>query len=148
MLPTTLDESLGKILQDTQAWAFPTDINERKRCAAAQEFYEWIRDNLSEEALGEGVSRLSIIIAKSELTDRYQELRRQVGKRCRNQASDRGHECIFHIWDQAYQHLEKLANQLPVSGAFQEIQRLKEMNEKDDNRPFATLVALLENEKR
>ena len=144
MLPTKLNESLNKILDDTQAWSFPSDGNKRKRCAAAQKFFEWTRENVGKEAFAEGFSRLSILIAKADLTDRYQELRRQVNKRCRNHTSDRGHECIFHIWEQAYQQLEKLSGRLPVSVTFPELQLLKEMNEKDDNRPFATLVALLE----
>ena len=141
MLPDKLDESLEKILKETENWSVPDFTN---RCDAAQVFYEWTQENMSEEVLGEGVSRLTIILAKAELTDRYQELRRQVPKRCRNHTSDRGHKCIYHVWDQAYQKLLKLAGQLPVSATFPEIQLLKEMNERDDKRPFATLVALLE----
>ena len=138
-MPIKLDESLDKILKETPSWSVPDETN---RCDAAQLFYEWTQENINEEASGAGVSRLSIIVAKAELTDRYQELRRQVNKRCRNHTSDRGHECIFHIWDQTYHRLEKLAGRLPLSVTFPELQLLKELKERDDERPFATLVAL------
>jgi hypothetical protein len=143
VLPEKLDDNLEAILEDIKPWSIP---EKPKRCQKAQEFYEWIEENLSPEALGENIKLLTIRLAKAELSDRYQFFRRQVNKRCRNKMSNRGHECIFHVWDQAYTRLDEVEGRLPEPLSIPELQELKRLRERDDDRPFATLVALQDEE--
>lgn len=139
-----LDASFDTIINGCERWTIPEVPS---RCPAAQTFLEWIQENLSDEVLGVNIKRLTLIMAKAKLTDQYRFFRRQVDKRCRNNVSERGHECIFHIWDQSYQRLEAIEGRLPEPLSVPELEELKELKKKDrEERPFATLVALQEDE--
>jgi len=140
-----LDEKFETVIDDVKPWTIPEVPS---RCEYALLFLDWVQENIDEEIVGKNITVLTLIIAKAILTDQYRFLRRQVNKKCRNKVSDRGHECIFHIWDQSYQRLEKIESRLPEHLTVPELEELKRLRKKVRERgPFATLAALREDDK-
>ena len=77
-------------------------------CEHAKGYSSWVENWLFPKIVTEKPDIVSINQAKIFLTGHYRVLRLKASKRCRNYCSDRGHVCIFHIWDQTYERLEAL----------------------------------------
>lgn len=81
-------------------------------CKAAKQFEEWVSTWLFPDFVGENPKILKIKQAMFMLTERYRVFRRNVPKAHSQHNSDRGHICIFNIWDQNYEKLEKIEARL------------------------------------
>ena len=78
----------------------PTDL-----CEYAQQFKDWFDELLASEAETTlpFIHQVSVFLMK-----RYFQWRKHVPKNHRNLVGDRGHTCIFHIFEQSYEQLAVL----------------------------------------
>jgi len=89
-------------------------------CEHAKGYSSWVEDWLFPKIVTEKPDIVSISHAMLLLTRRYRSLRSSVTKRCRNHSGDRGHVCIFHIWDQTHERLEALESTVEKPRLFEE----------------------------
>jgi len=76
---------------------------EDKRCEAAKQFEEWIQQYCLTGL--KKADALTILQNKNDLTDSYMQRRRDVSKSHRDHVTERGHTCIFHIFERYYRQL-------------------------------------------
>lgn len=74
---------------------------EREKCYYAARFLEWAETLCSEN----GWSVVAVNQAKVLLIDKYFEWRNSVPKTHRDRTGERGHFCIFHVFEHAYRKL-------------------------------------------
>lgn len=84
------------------------DFNEPKLCDGAKEFSAWVDDWLFPKIVTGEPDVVTINQAKIVLTDHYRTFRNKAKKSCRQHCSDRGHFCLYHVWDRAYERLKAL----------------------------------------
>lgn len=75
-------------------------------CEDAKAFYRWTQSNL-EEHLRRHNDAVGINQGMLMLVKQYFRWRGCVSKPHRNQIGDRGHICIFHVFEAAYQRLRR-----------------------------------------
>jgi hypothetical protein len=72
-------------------------------CPYARKFYEWTNGLLSSVSQEHDV--VSVNQAKLLLQDKWQEWRSEAPRRHSNHFSNRGHYCLFHVYERAYHQL-------------------------------------------
>jgi len=75
-------------------------------CPPAQIFSEWVNGLL--ESVSQEPSIVSINQAKILLQDKWHDWRSAVPQRHRNHLGNRGHTCLFQVYEQAYNQLRIL----------------------------------------
>lgn len=92
-------DSLWNRAEDLELPAEPPDI-----CPFAQKFSEWTTELCANVARQPEI--VSVNQAKVLLLDKYFEWRHAVPRSHRNRTGKLGHECIFHVFEQAYERLK------------------------------------------
>ena len=75
-------------------------------CCYAQKFFEWTNGLLS--GVSQEPSAVSVNQAKLLLQDKWHEWRSEAPRRHSNHFSNRGHACIFQVYEQGYHKLRLL----------------------------------------
>lgn len=101
MAPRPLFDDIWTPLDDFELPPEPINF-----CPYAQEFAGWVIPFLS--SVSQEPSIVTINQAKILLQDKWHDWRSIAPRRHRNNLGNRGHTCLFQVYEQAYHHLRVL----------------------------------------